>query len=47
MRGFAMHATDGDMGAVDDFIVDDESWVLRSMVMDACVGSVLKVEMTA
>jgi hypothetical protein len=35
-RGLAMHAPDGDMGAVDDCIVDDESWVLRSMVVDTC-----------
>ena len=33
-RGSAPH--DGDMGAVDDFIVDDESWVLRYMVADTC-----------
>jgi len=29
-----MHATDGHIGAVDDCIVDDESWVLRYMVVD-------------
>ena len=33
-RGSAPH--DGDMGAVDDFIVDGESWVLCDMVADTC-----------
>jgi sporulation protein YlmC with PRC-barrel domain len=32
--GYHIHATDGEMGHVDDFVVDDESWSIRYMVVD-------------
>jgi len=34
VTGYAIQARDGDLGHVEDFIVDDESWVLRYMVVD-------------
>jgi hypothetical protein len=30
---YAIHATDGDIGRVEDFIVDDESWHIRYLVI--------------
>ena len=33
MRGFHLVATDGEVGHVDDFLVDD-SWTLRHLVVD-------------
>ena len=32
MRGFTIHATDGDMGSVDEFLFDDEQWTMRYLV---------------
>lgn len=32
--GFHLQATDGEIGHVEDFIVDDENWVLRYAVID-------------
>jgi hypothetical protein len=34
MRGFTIHATDGDMGAVDEFLFDDEQWTIRYLVVN-------------
>jgi hypothetical protein len=34
VTGYAIQARDGDLGHVEDFIVDDESWALRYMVVD-------------
>jgi len=34
VRGYRIHATDGDIGHVDDFIVDDANWVIRYLVVD-------------
>jgi hypothetical protein len=34
MRGFTMHATDGDLGAVDEFLFDDEQWAIRYLVVN-------------
>lgn len=34
VRGYHFQAADSDCGHVDDFIVDDESWTLRYMVVD-------------
>jgi hypothetical protein len=31
VRGYWIEATDGDIGHVDGFIVDDESWSIRYM----------------
>ncbi len=32
--GYYIEATDGDIGHVEDFIIDDESWAIRYMVVD-------------
>jgi uncharacterized protein YrrD len=32
--GYTIHATDGEIGHVKDFIADDKSWVIRYMVVD-------------
>ncbi|HSX77787.1 MAG TPA: PRC-barrel domain-containing protein [Candidatus Saccharimonadia bacterium] len=32
MRGFTMHATDGDSGSVDEFLFDDAQWTIRYLV---------------
>jgi hypothetical protein len=34
IRGFHVGATDGAIGHVDDFIVDEESWQVRYLVVD-------------
>jgi uncharacterized protein YrrD len=34
VRGYRIHATDGDIGHVDDFIVDDANWAIRYLVVD-------------
>jgi hypothetical protein len=34
VTGYAIQARDGDLGHVEDFIVDDESWGLRYLVVD-------------
>ncbi len=34
LRGYHIHGRDGDIGHVDDFIVDDESWAVRFLVID-------------
>lgn len=33
--GFSIHARDGSVGEVDDFIVDDETWRIMYLVVDA------------
>jgi uncharacterized protein YrrD len=40
LKGFAIEATDGKMGAVVDFLFDDASWKVRWLVVDC--GSWLK-----
>ncbi len=35
MEGYAVGATDGDIGHVKDFYLDDEKWVIRYLVVDA------------
>jgi len=32
--GYYIEATDGDIGHVEEFIIDDESWAIRYMVVD-------------
>ncbi len=32
--GFQVEAEDGDIGQVEDFIIDDENWMVRYMVID-------------
>lgn len=34
VRGYRIHATDGQIGHVADFIVSDEDWVIRYLVAD-------------
>ncbi len=34
VTGYHIHATDGEIGHVEDFIVDDESWMIRFLVVD-------------
>jgi uncharacterized protein YrrD len=34
VRGYGIHATDGNIGHVDDFIVDDDDWAVRYLVVD-------------
>lgn len=34
VTGYAIQARDGDLGHVEDFIADDESWAIRYMVVD-------------
>ena len=34
VRGHHIEATDGDIGHVEDFIIDDETWAIRYLVVD-------------
>ena len=34
VKGYHIHAEDGEIGHVDDYIVDDETWSIRYMVVD-------------
>lgn len=34
VAGYRIHATDGEIGKVHEFILDDETWILRYMVVD-------------
>ncbi|MGQ9572218.1 MAG: PRC-barrel domain-containing protein [Dehalococcoidia bacterium] len=34
VTGYHIQATDGEIGHVEDFILDDEDWVIRYMVVD-------------
>lgn len=34
VTGYHIHATNGQIGHVDDFIIDDESWAIRYIVVD-------------
>jgi hypothetical protein len=34
MRGFHLHAVDGEIGHVDDFLVDETGWGIRYLVVD-------------
>ena len=34
LRGFAIHATDGVIGEVDDLYFDDEDWTVRYLIVD-------------
>jgi sporulation protein YlmC with PRC-barrel domain len=34
MRGFHIVASDGEIGHVDDFVIDPGSWAIRYMVVD-------------
>jgi hypothetical protein len=34
VKGYHLHATDGQIGHVEDFIISDEDWVIRYLVVD-------------
>lgn len=34
VMGYYIHATDGDLGHLEDFLVDDESWAIRYIIVD-------------
>jgi hypothetical protein len=34
LKGFAIHATDGELGTVDDFYFDDETWAIRYLTVE-------------
>ena len=34
VTGHHIHAKDGDIGHVDDFVIDDESWAIRYLIVD-------------
>jgi hypothetical protein len=34
MRGFHIHATDGEIGHVEEFLVDENGWTIRYLVVD-------------
>ena len=34
LHGYTLHATDGNIGRVDEFYFDDESWTVRYLVVD-------------
>ena len=34
LSGYRIHATDGDIGHVEDFLIDDETWAIRYLVID-------------
>ncbi|MEO6877140.1 MAG: PRC-barrel domain-containing protein [Gemmatimonadaceae bacterium] len=34
LRGYHIHGSDGAIGHVDDFVLDDESWAIRFLVID-------------
>ena len=34
VTGYHIHALDGEIGHVEDFIIDDETWAIRYLVID-------------
>jgi hypothetical protein len=34
VSGYGIQATDGELGHVDDFIIDDQNWAIRYLVID-------------
>jgi hypothetical protein len=34
VKGFHIHATDGQIGHVDDFVLDDATWAIQYLVVD-------------
>jgi hypothetical protein len=34
VSGYYVHASDGDVGHVEDFVIDDRDWAIRYMVVD-------------
>ncbi len=38
LKGMAIHATDGELGAIDELYFDDESWGIRYLTVETVVG---------
>jgi uncharacterized protein YrrD len=34
VSGYGIHATDGEIGHIEDFIIDDETWAIRYLIID-------------
>jgi hypothetical protein len=34
VHGFHVHALDGEIGHVDDFLLDESTWALRYLIVD-------------
>ena len=34
IRGFHLHGPDGDLGHIDDFLIDEVTWQVRYLVVD-------------
>ncbi|MEO7698745.1 MAG: PRC-barrel domain-containing protein [Opitutus sp.] len=34
VRGYNIHGTDGEIGHVEDFIIDDKTWAIRYLIID-------------
>lgn len=34
VRGYHIHAKDGEIGHIEDFIIDDETWAIRYLIID-------------
>ncbi len=34
VTGYHIHATDGDIGHVEDFVIDDQTWAIRYLIID-------------
>jgi sporulation protein YlmC with PRC-barrel domain len=34
VSGYAIHATDGEIGHVEDFLIDDKTWAIRYLIVD-------------
>jgi sporulation protein YlmC with PRC-barrel domain len=34
VSGYHIHATDGEIGHVEDFVIDDETWAIRYLIVD-------------
>jgi len=34
LKGYKLHSLDGEIGHVDDFVIDDETWAIRYLVVD-------------
>jgi hypothetical protein len=34
VRGYSIQAKDGEIGHVDDFVIDDETWAIRYLIVD-------------
>ena len=34
VKGFHIHATDGQIGHVDDFLIDESTWTIQYLVID-------------